>query len=99
MTDTVYSSTARYKPEEPVSVPHGHLPLHRQAREARLGAETEDEAHMQGRQGFRGVFMPLYHWLSQRISQLYRVRFCYLTYGQECYLILVLRIHSLLHQL
>ena len=25
--------------------------------------------------------------------------FCYLAYGQECYLILVRRIHSLLHQL
>ena len=34
--------------------------------------------------------------LSQGISQLYRVRFCYHAYGQECYLILVLRIHSLL---
>ena len=35
--------------------PHGCLPLHRQAREARLWAEAEDEAHRQGRQGFRGV--------------------------------------------
>ena len=26
-------------------------------------------------------------------------RFCYLAYGQECYLILVLRIHLSLHQL
>ena len=25
--------------------------------------------------------------------------FCYLAYGQECYLIMVRRIHSLLHQL
>ena len=32
----------------------GHLPLHRQAREARLWAKAEDEAHRQGRQGFRG---------------------------------------------
>ena len=29
----------------------------------------------------------------------FSVRFCYLAYGLECYLILVLRIHSLLHQL
>ena len=78
---------------------HGHLPLHRQAKEARLGAEAEDKAHMQGHQGFRGVSTPLYHRLSQRISQLYGVRFCYLAYGQECYLILVLCIHSSLHQL
>ena len=78
---------------------HGHLPLHRQAREARLLAEAEDEVHWQGHQGFRGVSTPSHHRLSQRISQLYRVRFCYLAYGQECYLILVLRIHSLLHQL
>ena len=78
---------------------HGHLSLHKQVREAKLWAEVEDEAHRQGRQGFRGVSMPLYHQLSQQISQLYRVHFCYLAYGQECCLILVLRIHSLLHQL
>ena len=78
---------------------HGHLPLHKQAREARLWVEAEDEAHRQGRQGFRGVSTPSHHRLSQQISQLYRVRFFYLAYGQECYLILVLRIHSLLHQL
>ena len=78
---------------------HGHLPLHRQAREARLYAEVEDEAHRQGRQGFRGVSMLSHHRLSWQISQSYRVRFCYLTYGKECYLILVLNFHSLLHQL
>ena len=32
-------------------------------------------------------------------SQLYKVCFCYLSYGKECYFIMVLRIHSLLHQL
>ena len=32
---------------------HGHLPLHRQAKEARLWAEAEDEAHRQGRWGLR----------------------------------------------
>ena len=78
---------------------HGHLPLHRQAREARLWAEAEDEAHRQGHQGFRGVSTPSHHQLSHQISQSYRVCFFYLAYGQECYLILVLRIHSLLHQL
>ena len=78
---------------------HGHLPLHRQVGEARLWAEAEDEAHRQGRQGFRGVSMPSHHRLSKQISQLYRVRSCYLAYGQECYLILVRHIHSLLHQL
>ena len=46
-----------------------------------------------------GVSTPSHRRLSQRISQLYRVRFCYLVYGKECYFILVLRIHSLLHQL
>ena len=30
---------------------------------------------------------PSHHRLSQQISQLYRVCFCYLAYGQECYLI------------
>ena len=78
---------------------HGHLPFHRQVREAMLGAEAEDEAHRQGRQEFRGVSTPSHSRLSQQISQLYKVRFCYLAYGQECFLILVLRIHSLLHQL
>ena len=30
---------------------HGHFPLHKQAREARLWVEVEDETHRQGRQG------------------------------------------------
>ena len=78
---------------------HGHLPFHRQVREAMLGAEAEDEVHRKVRQEFRGVSTPSHSRLSQQISQLYRVRFFYLAYGQECYLILVLHIHSLLHQL
>ena len=52
-----------------------------------------------GYQGSRGVSTPSHRRLSQQISQSYRVRFCYLAYGQECYLIMVHRIHSLLHQL
>ena len=36
------------------------------------------------------MFAPSHRRLSQRISQLYKVRFSYLAYGQECYLILVL---------
>ena len=78
---------------------HGHLLLHRQARGARLWVEAEDKAHRQGRQGFRGGSTPSHHRLSQQISQLYRVCFCYLAYGQECYLIMVFRIHLSLHQL
>ena len=78
---------------------HGHLTFHRQAREARVWVEAEDEAHRQGHQGSRGVSTPSHRSLSQQISQSYRVRFCYIAYGQECYLILVRRIHSLLHQL
>ena len=77
----------------------GHPTFHKQAREARVWVEVEDEAHRQGHQGSRGVSTPSHRRLSQQISQLYRVRFCYLAYGLECYLILVLRIHSLLHQL
>ena len=42
-----------------------YLLLHRHAREARLWAEVEDEAHGQGRQGFRGVSTPSHHRLSQ----------------------------------
>ena len=78
---------------------HGHLPFHRQAREARVWVEAEDEAHRQGRQEFMDVSTPSHRRLSQQISQLYKVRFCYLAYEQECYLILVLRIHLSLHQL
>ena len=78
---------------------HGHLTFYRQAQWARVWIEAEDEAHRQGHQGSKGVSTPSYRRLSQQISQLYRVRFCYLAYGLECYLILVLRIHSLLHQL
>ena len=78
---------------------HRHLPLHRQAREARVWVEVEDEAHRQGHQGSRGLSTPSHRRLSQQISPLYKVRFFYLAYGQECYLILVLLIHSLLHQL
>ena len=59
-------------------------------------AKEKDGAH---RQGLRGVSTPSHHRLSQRIGKLYRVRSCYLAYGQEYYLIMVHRIHSLLHQL
>ena len=44
---------------------HGHLLLHKQVRGARLWAKAEDEAHRQGRQGFRGVSTPSHHRLSQ----------------------------------
>ena len=77
---------------------HGHPTFHRQARETRVWVEV-DEAHRQGHQGSRGVSTSLHHMLSQQISQLYRVCFCHLAYGLDCYLIPVLRIHSLLHQL
>ena len=70
-----------------------------QARGARVWVEAEDEAQRQGHQGSRGVSAPSHCRPSQQISQLYRVRFCYLAYGQECYLILVRCIHSLLYQL
>ena len=99
---TVYSSTPWYGGRgASISFKelHMHLPLHRPAREARLWAEVENEAYRQGRQGFRGVSPPSHHRLSPQINQLYRVRFCNLAYGKECYLILMLRIHSLLHQL
>ena len=99
--DTVRSSTARYRPEASFNFRelHGHLTFHRQAREARVWVEAEGEAHRQGHQGFRGLSTPSHCRLSKQIIQLYRVRFCYLAYGQECYLILVHRILSSLHQL
>ena len=64
---------------------HGHLTFNRQAREARVWVEAEDEAHRHGRQDFKGVSTPSHRRLSQQIIQLYRVHFCYLAYGQECY--------------
>ena len=75
-----------------------HLPLHRQARGVRAWVEAEDRAHRLGHQGFRDVSTPSCHRLSQQISQLYRVCFCYLAYGQRYYLTRVHRIHSSLHQ-
>ena len=77
---------------------HGCLPLHRQAKGARLWVEAKDGAHRQGRQGFKGVFMPSHHRQSPHSSHSYRVHFCSLAYGQEYYLILVHHIHSSLHQ-
>ena len=90
--DIVYSSITRYRPKEPVSV---------------LGSCTGTSGYTGRlerpgyglRQEFMGVSTPSHHWLSQQISQLCRIRFCYLAYGQECYLILVRHIHSLLHQM
>ena len=46
-----------------------HLPLHRQARGARVWAKAEDRAYRPGHQGSRGVSVPSHHRLSQRISQ------------------------------
>ena len=76
---------------------HGHPTFHRKAREARVWVEAEGEAHRQGHQGSRGVSTPSHRRLSQQISQLYMVHFCYLAYGLECCLILVLHILSSLH--
>ena len=76
--DTVYSSTARYRQEEPESVSGSCTGTSRYTgmpERPGYGVEAEDEAHSQGRQGLRGVSMPLYHRLSQQISQLYRYVF------------------------
>ena len=80
-------------------VSYVHLLPYRQAREVRAWVGAKDRAYKLGHQGYRDMSTPAYHPLSQQISQLYRVCFCYLAYGQECYLIMVLCIHSLLHQL
>ena len=52
-----------------------------------------------GTSGVQGRVYAVTPQAEQQISQLYKVRFCYLAYGLECYLILVLRIHSVMHQL
>ena len=99
--DTVHSSTPRYRAEEPVSVSGSCKGTFRYTAGQRgqvRGRGRGRGPHI-GTQGFRGVSTPSHHQLSQQISQLYRVRFCYLAYGQECYLILVHRIHLSLHQL
>ena len=81
--DTVRSSTARYRREESVSVSGSYTGTsHFTGRpEARVWVEAEDEAHRQGHQGSKGVSTPSHRRLSQQISQLYRVWFCYLAYG------------------
>ena len=61
---------------------HKHLLFHRQAKEARVWVEVEDRAHRPGLQGLRGVSTPLHHKLSLLSSQLYRVCFFYLAFGQ-----------------
>ena len=77
---------------------HRSLLLHRQAKEARVWVEAEDRAHKLRRKGPRGLSIPSHHKLSQRTSQLYRVRFYYLAYGHEYYSTLVHRIHLSLHR-
>ena len=64
-----------------------------------LGSDPPIGSDRESGHDTRGVPMPSHRRLSQQISQLYRVRFFYLAYGQTCYLILVRRTHSLLHQL
>ena len=98
-TDTVFLLTPVRAKRTNISprVLHKRLQLHSKAREAKVWVEVEDRAHMLGLQRSKGVSTQLYHLLSQRISQLYRVCFCYHAYGQGYYLILVHHIHSSLH--
>ena len=56
-------------------------------------------AHRPGLQGPRGVSTPSHLKMSLQISQLFRVHFYSFAYGQEYCLILVHRIHSLLHHM
>ena len=44
---------------------HGHLTFHRQAREAKVWVEAEDEAHRQGHQGFRDMSTSSHRRVSQ----------------------------------
>ena len=98
--DTVCSSTARYRPEGPVSVSGSYTgtPHFTAGPRGQSMGRGRGRGPQAGTSGVQGVSTPSHRRLSQQISQLYRVRFCYLAYGLECYLILVLRIHSLLHQ-
>ena len=45
-----------------------HLTFHRQALEARVWVKVEDEAHMQGHQGSRGLSTPSHRRMSHQIS-------------------------------
>ena len=92
--DTVYSFTPWYGLEEPVSVLRSCTGTSRYTgRPERPGHGLRQRTRPIG----RDVSTPSHHQLSPQTSRSYRVRFCYLAYGQECYLILVLRIHSLPH--
>ena len=76
---------------------HRSLLLHDQDRWARAGVEVEARAHKPGLQGPRGVFTSSHLRPSLQISRSFRVHFYYLSYGQECCLILVHLIPLLLH--
>ena len=96
---TQFIPPPQYGSKEPVSVPGCYTSTSCCTDRPEYGSGVEDRAHRPGHQGSRGASSTSYHRLSQRISQLYRVCFYCLAYGQEHYLILVHRIHSSLHQL
>ena len=80
---------------------HNNLLFGGQATWAGAWVEVEGKgkgkAHKPGLQGSRGVSTPLHLRLSLQISGLFRVHFYSFAYGQECCLIMVHLIHSLLH--
>ena len=76
---------------------HKNLLLHKQVGWAKAWVEVRTKAHKPGLQGPRGVSTPLHLRLSLQISELFRVLFYSFAYGQECCLILVHLIHSLMH--
>ena len=99
--DTVYSSTAQYRLDELVSVSRSCTGTsYYVSRLERPGYGPRQRTRLTGRDiRVQGRVYTITPRLSQQINQSYRVRFFYLAYGQECCLILVHHIHSLLHQL
>ena len=99
--DTVYSSTSQYRPKEPVSILGRCTGTSRYiSKPERPSYGPRQRTRPTGRdirvQGRVYAITPPTESADQPVIQ---GMFCYLAYGQECYLILVLRIHSLLHQL
>ena len=76
---------------------HRPLLFHNQAGWAKAWVEVKARDHKSALRGLRGVSTPSHLRLSLQISQSFRVHFYSFAYGQECCLILVHLIRSLLH--
>ena len=96
-TNTVHSSIPQCGPEEPISILRCCTSIFCYTDGPEYGLRSRTGLTIRD---FKDPEACLCHYTTgcQWISQSYRVRFCYLAYGQGYYLIMVHRIHSSLHQ-